>query len=113
MGWRLKLRYPLQAVLARADQPLAPVRQTSISGASTQSLAIADQIGPRSIALPALSSGIGRLSFEHLHQPLEDKVATISRAQGSVSYPANVLLVRTMNRCQYVGKYHSADGRAA
>ncbi len=37
--------------------------------------------------------------LEVLHQPLEDKVVTISRAQGTISYPANCLLIASMSLC--------------
>jgi len=41
----------------------------------------------------------GHSLLETLRQPLEDKVITISRAQGSVSFPANFMLVGAMNPC--------------
>lgn len=37
--------------------------------------------------------------LETLRQPLEDRVVTVSRAKGSVQYPAHVVLVGTMNPC--------------
>ncbi len=41
----------------------------------------------------------GHSLLETLRQPLEDKVITISRAQGSVVFPANFMLVGAMNPC--------------
>jgi magnesium chelatase family protein len=41
----------------------------------------------------------GMRVLEVLRQPLEDKVVTISRARGSHSFPANVMLVAAMNPC--------------
>ncbi len=37
--------------------------------------------------------------LEVLRQPIEDKVVTISRAQGTVTFPANFLLVAARNPC--------------
>jgi magnesium chelatase family protein len=40
-----------------------------------------------------------RTALEALRQPMEDKVVTISRAQGSISFPANFALIAAMNPC--------------
>ena len=41
----------------------------------------------------------GKQVLEVLRQPLEDKVVTISRARGSLTFPANFQLVAAMNPC--------------
>jgi magnesium chelatase family protein len=41
----------------------------------------------------------GHNLLETLRQPLEDKIITISRAHGSVIFPANFMLVGAMNPC--------------
>ncbi|HEY7125610.1 MAG TPA: YifB family Mg chelatase-like AAA ATPase [Ktedonobacterales bacterium] len=41
----------------------------------------------------------GQNVLEVMRQPLEDKVVTISRAQGTVTFPANFMLIAAMNPC--------------
>ena len=41
----------------------------------------------------------GSRVLEVMRQPIEDKVVTISRAQGSSTFPANFMLVAAMNPC--------------
>ncbi len=41
----------------------------------------------------------GHSVLEVLRQPLEDKVVTISRAKGSITFPANFMLIGAMNPC--------------
>ena len=41
----------------------------------------------------------GRSILEVLRQPLEDRVITVARAKYSVVYPANIILIASMNPC--------------
>ena len=42
----------------------------------------------------------GQKTLEVLRQPIEDKIVTISRASGTLTFPANFLLLAAMNPCQ-------------
>ncbi|MCA9352100.1 YifB family Mg chelatase-like AAA ATPase [Patescibacteria group bacterium] len=48
--------------------------------------------------------------LESLRQPLEDRVVTVSRAKGSVNFPADFILVAAMNPCP-CGFYGTETGR--
>ena len=41
----------------------------------------------------------GQRMLDAMRQPLEDKVVTISRANGSLTFPANFMLIAAMNPC--------------
>ena len=41
----------------------------------------------------------GHTVLEVLRQPLEDKIVTISRAQGTITFPANFMMVAATNPC--------------
>ena len=49
-----------------------------------------------------------RSTLETLRQPLEDGVITISRVESSIEYPANFMLIASMNPCP-CGNYGSRD----
>ena len=51
-----------------------------------------------------------RSTLEALRQPLEDRSITLSRLYGSITYPADALLVATMNPCPcgYLGDPYTA-----
>ena len=50
-----------------------------------------------------------RQTIEALRQPLEDGVITVARAQQTVTYPANFMLIASMNPCP-CGHYGSSTG---
>jgi magnesium chelatase family protein len=41
----------------------------------------------------------GHLTLESLRQPIEDRTMTVSRAHGSVTFPASFMMVAAMNPC--------------
>lgn len=54
----------------------------------------------------------GQNVLEVLRQPLEDKVVTISRALGTITYPANFMLIAAMNPCPCREQLRVRSGRS-
>lgn len=88
------------------------MNDTSISAAPFETISEAGLVGGGSVPQPGELSlshnGIlfldelpefNRRTLEVMRQPLEDQTVTISRAMGSVTFPANVMLVAAMNPC--------------
>ena len=50
----------------------------------------------------------GTRNLETLRQPVEDKVVTISRATGTLTFPSNFVLIAAMNPCP-CGYYGDAE----
>jgi magnesium chelatase family protein len=50
----------------------------------------------------------GQRVLEVMRQPMEDKVVTISRAKGSLTFPANFQLIAAMNPCGFYGDTQKA-----
>src|SRR5574340_39132 len=53
----------------------------------------------RGVLFPDELPEFGSRVLEVLRQPIEDKIVTISRAQGSLTFPANFQLIAAMNPC--------------
>jgi len=53
----------------------------------------------RGVLFLAAFPEFGNRVLEVMRQPMEDKVVTISRAKGSLTFPANFQLIASMNLC--------------
>lgn len=97
------------AGLLNPDNPLITVRpfRSPHKNASAASIIGGGRI-PRPGEVSLAQNGVlfmdelpefSRDVLEALRQPLEDKVVTVARAQATITYPANFLLVGSMNPC--------------
>ena len=104
------------ANLLNNDQPLINTRpfRAPHKNASSASIVGGGRI-PRPGEISLAQNGIlfldelpefNRDVLEALRQPLEDKVITVARAQGTYTFPANFILIASMNPCP-CGNYGS------
>ena len=52
----------------------------------------------------------GQQTLEVMRQPLEDRCVTISRAQGTITYPANFMMIGAANPCPCRHRLHQGPG---
>jgi magnesium chelatase family protein len=77
-----------KTLIARAMPGVLPEMSIEEALDVTRSYSVADQ-------LPEFGSRV----LEVMRQPMEDKQVTISRAQGSLTFPVNFQLIAAMNPC--------------
>ncbi len=81
----------------------------SVTGGSTKSLPGEVSLAHNGVLFLDEFPEYPRKTLESLRQPLEDKVITISRVNRSVEYPANFMLVASMNPCPCGNRGNSHD----
>ena len=86
-------------VAASYDRTCRPGRRRAVAAARGRSAwrtaACCSKLSCGSAEMPEFSQH----TLEVLRQPLEDKVVTISRGQGSLTFPASFMLVEAQNPC--------------
>ncbi len=90
---------PLIRAAALPRRPITPSR-TPASSVAAPGLAPGEiTLSHRGVLFLDELPEFGQMGLEVLRQPMEDRVVTISRAHGSVTFPANFMLVAAMNPC--------------
>jgi len=98
------------ANLLHGDQPLMQTRpfraphhtisQAGLVGGGTIPKPGEISLAHRGVLFLDELTEFGQRTLEVMRQPIEDKVVTISRAKGSLTFPANFVLIAAMNPCQ-------------
>ena len=79
--------------------PKYPCRHAGLVGGGRKPRPGEITLGHRGVLFLDELPEFGQQVLEVMRQPLEDRTVTISRAQGTITYPANFMLVTAMNPC--------------
>jgi predicted ATPase with chaperone activity len=82
-----------------ASQPLSGARKTVAAAQHLLSQRAEISLAHRGVLFLDEFPDFGNRVLEVMRQLVEDKVVTISRAKGSLTFPANFMLVAAMDPC--------------